>query len=68
MNIFSSNPISRLKKILEPKDMKSMYSIFFILLLSGIFETAGIASIIPFIHIISEPEYTVTNSYLLIII
>ena len=68
MNIFSRNPISRLKRILEPKDMKSMYSIFFILLLSGIFETAGIASIIPFIHIISEPEYTVTNSYLLIII
>ena len=68
MNIISNNPISRLKNILEPKDMKSLYAIFFILLLSGIFETAGIASIIPFINILSDPQYTVTNPYLLIVI
>ena len=45
-----------------------MYLIFFILLLSAIFETVGIASIIPFINIISDPNYSVNNQYVLLVI
>ena len=67
-NLIINNPLIRLKKILSPSDIKSLYIIFFILLLSGIFETAGIASIIPFINIISDPEYTINNEYILIIV
>tara|TARA_B110000014_G_scaffold261327_1_gene252811 strand:+ start:3424 stop:5217 length:1794 start_codon:yes stop_codon:yes gene_type:complete len=68
MNIFIQNPIARLKKILQPDDIKSLYMVFAILLVSGIFETLGIASIIPFINVISDPEYTVTNTYFLTVI
>ena len=68
MNLFDRNPLSRLKNILKPKDIKSMYLIFFILLLSAIFETVGIASIIPFINIISDPNYSVNNQYVLLVI
>ena len=68
INLLTNNPLSKLKNILGPEDLKSLYSIFFILLLSGILETAGIASIIPFIHIISDPQYTVNNQYILMII
>ena len=68
MNLFDRNPLSRLKNILKPKDIRSMYLIFFILLLSAIFETVGIASIIPFINIISDPNYSVNNQYVLLVI
>ena len=68
MNLIINNPFTRLKKILDVKDMRSLYGIFFILLLSGIFEIAGIASIIPFINIISDPQYTVNNEYVMLIV
>ncbi len=68
MNLLDRNPITRLKNILNPKDIRSMYGIFFILLLSAIFETVGIASIIPFITIISDPDYSISNQYILMII
>ena len=68
MNLFDRNPLSRLKNILKPKDIRSMYLIFFILLLSAIFETVGIASIIPFINIISDPNYSINNQYVLLVI
>ena len=68
MNIFIQNPIARLKKILQPEDTRSLYVILAILLVSGVFETLGIASIIPFINVISDPEYSVTNTYFLTVI
>ncbi len=67
-NLIINNPFVRLKKILSPRDIKSLYIIFIILLLSGIFETAGIASIVPFIHIISDPGYSINNEYILTIV
>lgn len=68
MNISFINPFVRLKNILRKEDMKSMYSILLILLIAGIFETLGIASIIPFINVISDPNYVVTNQYMLVFI
>ena len=65
MSIFIRNPITRLKNILQPSAIKSLYAIFFISLIAGIFEILGIASIIPFINIISDPDYVISNSYML---
>ena len=45
-----------------------MYFILFILLIAGIFETLGIASIIPFINIIADPNYVVSNQYMLSVV
>jgi len=68
MSIFIRNPITRLKNILQPSAIKSLYTIFFISLIAGIFEILGIASIIPFINIISDPDYVISNSYMLEIV
>ena len=68
MNIFIRNPVTRLKNILQPSEVKSLYAIFFIALIAGIFEILGIASIIPFINIISDPDYVISNPYMLEII
>ena len=68
MNIFTRNPVTRLNKILQPSEARSLYYIFFILLISGVFEILGIASIIPFINIISDPNYMISNRYMLEII
>jgi len=68
MNIFTRNPVTRLKNILQPSEARSLYAIFFILLISGLFEILGIASIIPFINIISDPNYVINNTYILKII
>ena len=68
MNIPIINPFIRLRNILSKKDMKSMYFILFILLIAGIFETLGIASIIPFINIIADPNYVVSNQYMLSVV
>ena len=50
MNIPILYPFMRLKNLLRKEDIRSMYLILFILLIVGIFETLGIASIIPFIE------------------
>ena len=68
MNILTRNPFTRLKNILQPREARSLYAIFFILLISGVFEILGIASIIPFINIISDPNYVINNTYILEII
>ena len=68
MNIPILYPFMRLKNLLRKEDIKSMYLILFILLIVGIFETLGIASIIPFINIISDPAYMVTNEYMVTLI
>ena len=62
------NPVTRLKNILQPSQARSLYIIFFILLISGVFEIVGIASIIPFISIISDPDYVINNRHMLGII
>ena len=60
--MFKNNPILRLKRILKPSDFNSMLLILLILFISGILETLGIASIIPFINIMADENYQVTNS------
>ena len=49
--------INRIFKILDNKDQIYLIFIFVLAFLSGLLEIAGIASIIPFIGIISDPQY-----------
>jgi ABC-type multidrug transport system fused ATPase/permease subunit len=51
MNIFLKT-----LKLLDPGQRGKTAWIFFLVLLSGIFETLGLASILPFITILSNPE------------
>ncbi len=66
--MFKNNPILRLKRILRSSDFNSMLLILLILFISGIFETLGIASIIPFINIVADENYQVTNSIAIYVI
>ncbi|MBS83185.1 MAG: hypothetical protein CMD65_03525 [Gammaproteobacteria bacterium] len=56
--------INRIFKILDNKDQIYLIFIFVLAFLSGLLEIAGIASIIPFIGIISDPQYLENKEYL----
>ncbi len=56
--------INRIFKILDNKDQIYLIFIFVLAFLSGLLEIAGIASIIPFIGIISDPQYLDNKEYL----
>ena len=66
--MLNNNPFLRLKRILTPSDFNSMLFILMILFISGIFETLGIASIIPFINIVADENYQITNTYAVYVI
>ena len=53
---------------MRSSDFNSMLLILLILFISGIFETLGIASIIPFINIVADENYQVTNSIAIYVI
>ena len=57
--------LSGLFKILDSKERKSLYVVFLFLFAIGIFEIIGVASIIPIISIMNDPEILNTNKYLI---
>ena len=42
--------------LLTPKERRSLYLVGLFMLLVGLFETAGVASILPFMAVLAEPE------------
>ena len=56
--------LNKLIFLLTPKERIQSYYIFFIILIMAFIEIAGLASIVPFIAILSDPEIIDKNSKL----
>ena len=56
--------IKKLRKILTPQERVQTYILFGMMLISGVLDTVGIASIFPFVSILSNPESIDNNPYL----
>ena len=54
----------KLYSLLTIKERKKAILLFFIMLLMAIFETIGVASIMPFIAVLTNPEIIHTNNFL----
>ena len=59
--------IKILLKVINKKRKKQLFLLFLIMLISGIAEVFSLASLIPFLSILSNPEI-LTNNYLINII
>jgi len=55
---------SKLYEILTKSERKRAYLVSLLMLLVGLLETAGVASILPFISVLSDPESVQRNPYL----
>ena len=55
---------TRVFDILDREDKSYFIFILFLALFSGVLEFVGIASIIPFISLITDPEFASTNKYM----
>ncbi len=56
--------IKTLHKILNRKEKKGMFILFFIIICLSVIEMAGVTSIMPFLAVASKPELINTNPYL----
>ncbi|MCL2717349.1 MAG: ABC transporter ATP-binding protein/permease [Lachnospiraceae bacterium] len=56
--------IKKLKKILNPRQKKSMILLVFMMLISAILETASIGMLIPAVTIVMDPVAVETNRYI----
>ncbi len=56
--------IKLLYQLMTPQDKRQLLLILLLSIINGLFNVIGIASILPFISIISEPELVETNAYL----
>ena len=63
----SSNLIKNIFSLLSTKEKRKLKFLFLAFIITGIFEIAGIASIAPFIAVVSSPEFVHENHYLSII-
>ena len=55
--------INKIFQILKLKKSLKFYSILFLATLIGLFEVAGVVSIMPFISLVSNPDIIYTNKY-----
>jgi ATP-binding cassette, subfamily B, bacterial PglK len=53
----------KLYQILSPRDRRLVVLLFVLMLASAVMETVGIASILPFIAVLSNPDFVQTNVY-----
>lgn len=56
--------VAKLSALLGPRARRQAYSVFLLVLVMAIVETMGVASIMPFIALLSNPGVVETNRYL----
>tara|TARA_R110000850_G_scaffold102658_1_gene212011 strand:- start:2246 stop:4072 length:1827 start_codon:yes stop_codon:yes gene_type:complete len=54
----------KLREILTPSERRRAFLVFLLMLLVALLETAGVASVLPFISVLSDPESVERNPYL----
>ncbi len=59
--------IHKLQKLLSALERRNAVILFFMILINGIMEAVGVASIMPFLAVLSNPKIIQSNSYLLYI-
>ena len=57
--------LKEIYNILEYRDRKKGYLLLVLMLFTATFDAAGVASLMPFIAIVSQPELVPNNNYLL---
>ena len=53
-------------RLLEPAELRSFTLLLVLMLLAGLVEVAGVASIMPFIGILSNPDFFTTDMFAII--
>jgi ABC-type multidrug transport system fused ATPase/permease subunit len=56
--------IYKMMDMLTPKERRSFYVLMFFMLFVGLFEMIGVASVFPFISVLSNPSIIESNEYL----
>tara|TARA_B100001057_G_scaffold421575_1_gene442621 strand:- start:5754 stop:7547 length:1794 start_codon:yes stop_codon:yes gene_type:complete len=56
--------IKKLLKLLTPRELKQCYLLLLMIILMGLLDAIGVASIMPFMAVLSSPEIVDTNIYL----
>jgi len=59
-----SNLIKKIKIIIAPQEKWQLLVLFASILLSALFQTLGVVSILPFMSIVMQPEIIETNRWL----
>lgn len=58
------NIVIRLYKLLSPQERRSAYKLLLMILVMGMFDMAGVASILPVMAVLTNPEVVQSNVYL----
>lgn len=56
--------IRKFRQLLDPRERRNAVLLFIMILCTGILEAVGVASIMPFLSVLSNPEVIQENSYL----
>ena len=56
--------LAHLLRILDPRDVRQACTVLLLVLVMAIIESVGIASIMPFLAVLANPDIVTTNSYL----
>jgi ABC-type bacteriocin/lantibiotic exporter with double-glycine peptidase domain len=56
--------ISKLRDLLTPREKRNVVLLFCLILATGIMESVGVVSIMPFLSVLSNPEVIQRNAYL----
>lgn len=56
--------LSKLKALLDPRDYSKVFVLLFLMIVTAFMQTAGIASILPFLAVVSNPDVIDTNTWL----
>ena len=58
------NTIQKTYDLLTPKERKNAFFLLFVILVTALFDMLGIASILPFITVLSNPQMINSNQFL----
>ncbi|MEA1050961.1 ABC transporter ATP-binding protein [Lamprobacter modestohalophilus] len=58
------NTLRKLKALLDPHDYRKVFLLLFIMIVTAFMQTAGVASVMPFLAVLSNPEVIDTNVWL----
>ena len=61
------NPFHRIYSLLSPVHRRLLWGLGFLVIISGLFEIAGVVSIMPFMAMIVDPERTLQNHWVAIL-
>ena len=55
---------AKIKALLDPRDYAKVFVLLFLMIVTAFMQTAGIASVMPFLAVLSNPEVIDTNAWL----